>query len=466
MARASHSTRGHAAVAGAYRENVPSRWTTLREGRAVGRARRGVVSRASLAASGPRDRDPVALLVDQNADRLTDLVALRMFRLVQSPFSFLRGSAALMAHDLAVAPTTDIDLVACGDAHLANFGLFASPERRLLFDINDFDETSTAPWEWDLKRLAASAMVGSRDNGWSDEQARDAAASAARGYRSTLLELLEHTALERFYAHVGADDLIERSADTDDRSVVDRTIARARRHDADHLLRKVTVTSSDGRLRFVDDPPILQRIEVSDVFERLFTQYRRTVRYDVDLVLEQFTLVDAARRVVGVGSVGTRCYLVLLQGPSAEPLFLQLKEAAASVLVTHGARAPMDVAAQGERVVRGQRILQSASDPFLGWVSIREHDYYCRQFRDLKGSVELGLLGPSQFQHYSELCGRALARSHAQHRASAVVAGYVGRSDRLETVIAAWAGSYAEQVERDHAALVAASRSGRVAVDG
>jgi uncharacterized protein (DUF2252 family) len=441
-------------------------WTSRAEAAAAGRALRKTTSRGDLAVRGYRDRDALEIVTDQHHDRIPDLVPLRIARLLQSPFFFLRGTAAIMAHDLSTEPRTGVGVTLCGDAHLSNFGLFASPERNLLFDINDFDETLTGPWEWDLKRLAASAVVGACDNGCSRVQGAAAAAAAARAYRTTMLEMAELTALQRFYARVDAGRLTE-FASEDARPVLMHTMAKARRHDSDHLLRKVTVLSCDGTLQFVDDPPILVRVSYPEALEAIYPAVRTTLRADVALLLQQFHVVDTAHRVVGVGSVGTRCYLALLQGPSEEPLFLQLKEAVASVLSTYGGLASWPVSAdhpQGRRVVRGQRILQAASDPFLGWVSVDHHDYYVRQFRDMKGSFNLALLSPSQFELYCELCGRALARAHAQHPNGGVIAAYVGRSSRLEEVITAWAVGYAEQVERDHAALQAAVRRGRVPV--
>ncbi len=436
-----------------------------KEAFALGRELRKTASRASLAACPRRERDALEILLDQERDRLPDLVPVRNGRLVQSPFSFLRGTAAVMAGDLAGEPRTGTIVTACGGAHLANFGLFASPERHLLFDINDFDETLDGPWEWDLKRLAASAVVGGQDHGWTRHQCLNAASAAVRGYRSTLCDLMEVSALQRFYVRIDAE---EQARLVGPAPTLDRTIERARRRDSDHLLHKVTTTSADGTLRFVDNPPVLQRIDAAAVVDDVVLAYISTVRSDVALLLYQFHLVDTARRVVGVGSVGTRCFLALLQGPSDEPLFIQLKQAVPSVLATYGGLPPTTVGpplTEGHRVVRGQRILQAASDPFLGWISVDGHDYYGRQFRDMKGSVELGALSPLQFERYSELCGRALARAHAQHPNAAIIAGYIGTSPRLDDAITRWATSYGEQVERDHEAFARAVRKGRVPVE-
>jgi uncharacterized protein (DUF2252 family) len=447
--------------------------TTLSVGEAAARGRslRTAVPRRSLAAFVVPDRDPVTILEDQHRDRLSDLVPIRVGRMLQSPFSYYRGAAAVMAHDLADEPRTGVELVVCGDAHLANFGVFASPDRRVLFDLNDFDETAFAPWEWDVKRLVASAVVAGRQLGFTREQCTAAAVSAARGYRLAIAQSFAMTALERFYFRVEIDWL-EQQANKKEQLVLRKTVDKARQRTSDRVLAEITTTDRQGKHRIIDQAPIIRHddsVTVAEIAE-LYDAYRLTVHTEVALLLQQFRVVDTVLRIVGVGSVGTRCSITLLLGPSDEPLFLQVKEAPASVLATYGnlptssTRGVADAlpGGQGWRVVAGQRILQAASDPFLGWVTMQGRDYYCRQFRDMKGSIELTALSASQFSEYSALCGAVLARAHAQSPEAAVLAGYLGNSARFDDALAAWAQCCADQVERDYSALERAVRSGRL----
>jgi uncharacterized protein (DUF2252 family) len=420
------------------------------------------------------DRDPVAILERQNRDRVPDLVPIRIGRMLQSPFAYYRGAAAVMASDLATDVRTGLTVMVCGDAHLSNFGLFASPERRVVFDLNDFDEVAFGPWEWDVKRLVTSVVVAGRVNGLSRADCTSAALATATSYRLALANLFEMTALDRFYFRVETDWLEGRIA-VQDRKVFRDTVKRARRRTSDRVLATITTTDEDGEPRLVDQVPIMQHDASIDVAQAraTFAAYRRTVSTDVALLLEQFRLVDVARRVVGVGSVGTRAVIALLLGPSGEPLFMQMKEASASVLESYGGvdnanwRAALGTRSRsdGWRVVAGQRVLQAVSDPFLGWVRFDGRDYYCRQFRDMKGSIELGTLTPAQFVGYGELCGAVLARGHAQSRDASVVSAYLGRKGRFEEAMATWADSYADQVERDYAELQRAVRDGRLAAE-
>jgi uncharacterized protein (DUF2252 family) len=441
-----------------------------------GRALRAGCKRAEHAVfRGVADRDALAILEDQNRTRLADLVPVRMGRLVQSPFAFFRGGAAVMAHDLAREPRTGIDVVVCGDAHIANFGLYASPERRLVADLNDFDEATFGPWEWDVKRLAASVVVGGRQAGMSDAESRDAATAAVRRYRVGLAELLELTAIERYYHRVESTAL-EAMVNSRSQRLVRRTIRKARARTSERVMEQVGVVDAGGRPRIVDQPPIVRHGDegTQEDLERVLRAYRGTLRADLAVLLNQFEVADAVLRVVGVGSVGTRCYIALLVGPRGEPLFLQAKEASASVLVTYGGldpRLPRTAPRSPRRGVRGfhvvsaQRILQAVSDPFLGWVQYKERDYYVRQFRDMKGSVETEALGAALFHGYAELCGALLARAHSQSPAAASIAGYLGKSDRFDGAVASWAVAYADQNERDHDALRAAIKTGRVAAE-
>lgn len=419
------------------------------------------------------DRDPLGILEDQNETRLADLIPVRIGRMLQSPFAFYRGTAGVMAADLRHGPSTGVPVVCCGDAHISNFGLFASPERRVLFDLNDFDEASNAPWEWDVKRLVASVVIGGRDKGLSDDACADAARDAARNYRETLRKLCERTALERYYFTVEADLKVIKP---ENRKTVRRTVDKARSRTSEQVLRKL-VSTDDMRIK--DVPPVTQHVDHASIEEldNLFAQYRRTLRADVALLLSQFRIVDYVLRVVGVGSVGTRCYIVLFVGPGDEPLFLQVKEAPPSVLETYGGqpfalpgRFPvLNKGVQGFRVVSGQRILQAQSDPFLGWIqgragdqrSERPVDYYIRQFRDMKGSFEVGELTAAQFRQYGTICARLLARAHSQSPEFATIGGYLGKSEAFDDAVAVWAMEYADQAERDYADLEKAVKRGR-----
>ncbi len=427
------------------------------------------------------DRDPVAVLEAQNATRVPALVPVRMGRMLQSPFTFYRGSAAVMAHDLATSPVTGTMVVCCGDAHISNFGVFASPERKLIFDLNDFDEAAVAPWEWDLKRLTTSVVLAGRDAGKSDDQARDAATAAARSYRETLARLVRMTALERFYFTVSAAD-VEAAAGHANRAVVSKTARKAMRRTSDQVLSRLTVQARDGERRIVPDPPILVPAEdkptrrlAADAIRR----YRQTAREDVIVLLDKFRMTDVAMRVVGVGSVGTRCFIALLVGPSGEPLFVQAKEALPSSLETHGGIAQPVVPgaarrsrpSQGRRVVAYQRVLQSHSDPFLGWLTGlrlptgQRTDFYFRQFRDMKGAPDLGRLTADQIEAFGGLCASLLARAHSQSPGGMEVAGYLGRSPVSDEAVGRWSLAYADVVERDYAELSDAARTGRIPVE-
>ncbi|MGJ7441745.1 DUF2252 domain-containing protein [Aquipuribacter sp. MA13-6] len=450
-----------------------------RDAATLGRSLRGTLRRSDHAALRLPERDPVAVLEQQNADRLPDLVGVRIGRMLESPFAMYRGSAAVMAHDLTAGPDTGRRVVACGDAHVANFGLFASPERRLLFDLNDFDEAWTAPWEWDVKRLAGSVVVAGRDAGLPEAVGKEATGAAVRSYRETLRALASRSVVERFWFQVEADWLVER-AKGDGRKLLQSHAARARRRTSEQVLGRLGVVDADGRTRIREDPPLTRRVpQVSheDMAEH-YARYRRSTRQDVQLLLSQMRPVDHVLRVVGVGSVGTRCLLLLCQGPSDEPLFLQVKQAQPSVLATYG-KQPYDlpigrttpgVGRDGRRVVAAQRVLQAQSDPFLGWSGVsadevpggRALDFYWRQLRDMKGSVDTRGLSASLFQAYAGLCGTLLARAHAQSPACPVVAAYLGNAETFDDAVTRWAVAYADQVEADHAAVGAAVKAGRL----
>lgn len=439
---------------------------SIAERRAAGVAARQRAPRTAHAAWSPApDRpDPVALLQSQDATRVPDLVPVRYGRMLASPFAFLRGSAIVMAHDLANTPTSRITTQLCGDAHLANFGLFGTPERRLIFDVNDFDETLPGPWEWDVKRLTASVVVAGRENGFSAATCFEAASAAARAYREQMLAMAAMRDLEVWYARLDAEAVAATLTSAAMRKTAERAITKARRTDQLRALAKMTIVV-DGVHRIVEDPPLIIRFEGASEHERihkLFHAYRQSLREDDCVLLDRYQVVDAAHKVVGVGSVGTRCYISLLTGRDADdPLFLQVKEAGTSVLAAHLPKSRYRN--NGQRVVVGQRLMQSASDIFLGWIRGADgRDYYCRQLRDMNGSLELAMMLPAGFGRYAQLCAVALAYAHARSGDPIAIAGYLGMSDRFEKAIAAFATAYADQTERDHALLVDAVRNGRV----
>ena len=408
----------------------------------------------------PTDRrDPIEVLIESNRGRVEDLIPLRYARMSVSPFTFLRGAAQVMAFDLASGPSTDLEVRLCGDAHLSNFGAFASPERRLMFDLNDFDEASPGPFEWDVKRLAASIEVAGRDNGFASSDTRRAVLEAVAAYRDWMQRYADMTHLEVWYARIEMRDLLD-TMEAFRRKDEVRLLEKA--HSKDHMkaLNKLT-TLVDGRRQILDDPPIVMRMrrgshDQPDQVIRLVADYRSSLTADRRELLDRYRFVDFARKVVGVGSVGTRCWIALFQGPNGGPLFLQVKEARQSVISI--ARGTEPAAHFGQRVVEGQRMLQAASDVLLGW-GTDEFDgahYYVRQLWDAKWSADVSTMEPSAFTQYAGHCGWALARAHARTGDSVTISGYIGTSDRFGEAIADWATAYADQTERDHAALVAA----------
>jgi uncharacterized protein (DUF2252 family) len=439
---------------------------TVAERRALGVAARQRAQRADHAAWSPASGrpDPIALLQAQERTRAPELVPIRYGRMLASPFAFLRGSATVMANDLAQSPTSGLTTQLCGDAHIANFGLFGSPERALLFDINDFDETLPGPWEWDVKRVVASAVVAARENGFPAARCRELAFSTGRAYRQQMLAMAEMRDLEVWYLRVDADAVAPIITNEAIRKGVQRTIAKARRTDQLRALAKMTVVV-DGVHRIVEDPPLIMRLEGASEDERIrqmFHAYRQTLREDYRVLLDRYRIADVAHKVVGVGSVGTRCFIALLEGKDADdPLFLQVKESGPSVLEAHLPKS--QYRNQGQRVVMGQRLMQASSDMFLGWMDGEEgRDYYWRQLRDMKGSAVISAMTPATLDAYTKLCARVLARAHARGGDRIAIAGYLGESDRFETAIAAFATAYADQTERDHALLVQAVRTGRI----
>lgn len=431
----------------------------------AGRAQRKVLPRtahADLALAGGR-RDPLEILARQDASRVAELVPIRYGRMVATPFTFLRGAAAVMAQDLAAAPQSGLTVQLCGDAHLSNFGGYAAPDRRLVFDLNDFDETLPGPFEWDLKRLAASIVVASRDTGFPAEWARSAATAAVRQYREMMGHCADMSVMDTWYTRMEADSALstrlEVSADSERR--IQRAVKKARRRTNLQAFEKLT-TVEDGRRRIVADPPLVVPLEEEDVpgvtrrLAATFEEYRATLSGDRRHLLDRFTFVDLAMKVVGVGSVGTRCLIMLLEDDRGDPLFLQAKEATRSVLEDH--LASSRYRNHGRRVVEGQRLMQATSDIFLGWGHDAEADvdYYFRQLRDMKLSADVASFQPETLVEYASLCGAAMARAHARSGDAAAISGYLGTNDRFDVAVATWADAYADQSERDHALLEAA----------
>ena len=454
------------------------------------RAARGKKARARVPRDShamfdpPSDRqDPIGLLEEQARTRVPELVPVRWGRMMVSPFTYYRGAALPMAADLATTPVSGLAVQACGDAHLSNFGLFGSAERRLMFDVNDFDETLPGPWEWDVKRLAASLEVAARDNGLTAKQRREVVVASAARYRQAMREFAAMTNLDVWYAHADVSELraqFDSQLQARQRKFMDKGLAKARTRDSMQELAKLT-RMVDGRPRIISDPPLLvpidelapaqiDRADIETQMKGLIAKYQRTLETDRRYLIHQFEFCDMARKVVGVGSVGTRCWIVLMLGrDEADPLFLQVKEAEASVLSRFvGASRHAN---QGQRVVAGQRLMQASSDIFLGWQRIeaglddRPRDFYVRQLRDWKFSVEIELLRPEGLQLYAALCGWTLARAHARSGDRIAIAAYLGGSDVFDRAIARFATAYADQNESDYQALTDAVKSGRITAE-
>jgi uncharacterized protein (DUF2252 family) len=432
---------------------------------AAGKALRETVPRSSHAGwKAPAERrDPIDILEESNQDRLPELVPIRYGRMVRSPFTFLRGSAGLMAHDLATTPTTGLRVQACGDCHLLNFGLFATPERNLVFDLNDFDETLPAPWEWDLKRLAVSFAVAARDGRLSDADAREIVLECVCAYRERLREYSRMSPLEIWYTRLDMETIIAMSPDEKAKQVRKSLAEKARQRVIEHLFPKITGKVA-GEHRLVDQPPILVHV-TEPGFEKAvrdgFADYRESLSDERRILFDRYRLEDFALKVVGIGSVGTRCFIGLFFDGDNHPLILQVKEACRSVLEPHAGKSPYDN--QGQRVVMGQRLMQSSSDIFLGWMRGRRgKDYFVRQLRDMK--ISIGVEGKSavQLRRYAQFCGWTLARAHAKSGDAATISGYLGKADTFDKALENFALAYADQNERDHAVLAKAVSSGRL----
>ena len=452
---------------------------------ARGKAARAEVPRDSHAVfDPPSDRaDPIALLAEQARSRVPELVPVRWGRMLVSPFTYYRGAALPMASDLATTPVSGLAVQACGDAHLSNFGLFGSAERRLMFDVNDFDETLPGPWEWDVKRLAASLEVACRDNQFPAKQRREVVMAATSQYRQAMRNFAGMTNLEVWYAHADIDQLrgqFDTQLQARQRKVLDKGLAKARTRDSMEQLTKLT-RMVDGRPRIISEPPLLvpvdelipaeqDRASLEGELADLLAQYQRTLETDRRYLFQQFEFCDLARKVVGVGSVGTRCWIALMLGrDDSDPLFLQVKEAEASVLSRFVGTSKY--ANQGQRVVAGQRLMQAASDIFLGWQRIkagldgRTRDFYVRQLRDWKYSIDIETMIPEGLRMYGALCGWTLARAHARSGDRIAIAAYLGNSDVFDRAVTKFAVAYADQNERDYQALVDAVASGRITAE-
>ena len=440
----------------------------------AGKTLRNNVPRAAHGEWKRRDQrlDPLAILHKSDAGRLQDLVPIRYGRMLELPFAFYRGSAAVMAADLAKTPATGIRIQACGDCHLVNFGGFATPERNVVFDINDFDETLPGPWEWDVKRLAASFMLAARSLGFTDAQGADAVRAAMRGYRKTLREFSQMHPLAVWYARVTALDFIQASPKRSRAAMqarLDRAIARAgAASDYPKLADMVA-----GHIGIRDAPPLIfhpehaRMAEFRTVLDTAFAAYRETLGDERRTLLDQYRVVDAAIKVVGIGSVGRRCWIVLLMSATNEPLFLQFKEAVELVLEPYAGKSLYPH--HGQRVVLGQRMMQPASDLFLGWVTVkglggRHAQFYVRQLRDTKIKPLIENFDPDFMLLFAKMCGRVLARAHAKTGDQCTISGYLGTSDEFDEAATNFALAYADQTERDYAALKTAVKNGSIQV--
>jgi uncharacterized protein (DUF2252 family) len=463
-----------------YEHGKPVPHLSVAERVARGKAARQEVPRSSHAGFTPGGSrpDPVALLESQAASRVPELVPIRYGRMLVSPFTFYRGAALIMASDLAGTPRSGMTTQLCGDAHLMNFGAFGSPERRLVFGLNDFDETFPGPWEWDVKRLAASFAIAGRDNGYTGKERKTVLLSVVDGYRAAMHEFAAMTNLAVWYAHIDVEDILKEvrsRAGSSARKQTQATVAKARTRDSMSALEKLSHVV-DGERRIISDPPLVQPIEelvegqeheeLMEWVRRLLRGYRMTLQSDRRHLLEDFRLAHVARKVVGVGSVGTRAWILLLFGrDDNDPLFLQAKEAQPSVLQEF--IGPSRHKSNAERVVHGQHLMQANSDIFLGWQRVHApddvpRDFYVRQLRDWKGAVAVETLKPSGMGFYGQICGRTLARAHARSGDRVAIASYLGSSDTFARALVEFAETYADQNERDYDALVVAERDGRV----
>lgn len=450
-------------------QKLSDRPTPRTERWAMGKALRAQVRRSELGDWSPSaDRpDPITLLERSHAGREDWLVPVRVGRMLASPYGWLRGTAVVMASDLAGLPATGITPVICGDAHVGNFGFYGSAERELVLDLNDFDEAHPGPWEWDLRRLAASTWVAGRQNGFTEDQCADAVASCSAAYRDQVRHLAEQPLLSRSFERLDVGRLLATTSDPSLAEAIGRTAEKALTRTSDRAVPRFT-EEREGRRRIVEEPPLITRLDAAHARALAvgLDEYLTTLQPHWRRLLGGYTLLDLAHKVVGVGSVGLRAYVALCEGSSPDDvLFLQLKQARRSVVApwVHGDSALH--AHQGQRVVEYQQALQTVSDPLLGWTTVAGRQFYVRQFRNMKGTLALDTIGAAAFADYTGICGRLLAKGHARTSGASMIAGYVGPGEPLDRAMCRFARAYADQTEADHAALAAAVRSGRLPVE-
>lgn len=458
-------------VTDAGRDPIAETWTTpppVAAHRATGRAARARLPRERLADLTVGDRDPLGILDRQNATRVAELLPLRTERMAASAFAFFRGTAAIMAADLAADPHTRIAVASCGDAHVANFGLYASPQRTLVFDLNDFDEAAWAPWEWDLKRLITSVVIAGQSTSREQTVVSDAALSAVRAYARAMSAGVEMSPTARYFAHFDLDKALS-GVDAESRAAMHKAMRDAEKRTAEKAVRKLTAIDATGRRVFVETPPTMTHAEaaIEARVQEHIASYVESAGVDIQMLLQSYVVAHVARRVVGVGSVGTRCHLAVLQDGDGNALLLQTKEANRSVLAEYGGITQPPVLAErvarngeGARVVGLQRVLQAFSDPFLGHLQTAGGDFYVRQFRDMKGGVDIETLDDEPFAVYAQSCAITLARAHAQSPNAAAVAGYLGGGRVAASALLAWAEAYAEVSRHDYEAFRARSADG------
>ena len=466
-----------------YRGSVKVAHLSPAERVARGKAARSEVPRSSHGTFEPSEQrpDPIALLEEQAGSRVPELVPIRYGRMSVSAFAFYRGAALVMASDLAATPTSGLHAQVCGDAHLSNFGAFGSPERHLVFDINDFDETLPGPWEWDVKRLTASLEIAGRDLEFDDGVRRSIVLAAVSAYRTAMRDFAAKPNLDVWYSHLDLDEAFKQLGSQLDPSrikSVEKGLAKIRTRDSYQVLTKLT-TEDGGIPRIVSQPPLIvplqellpdvERAQLTERLHSILRSYRRTLETDRRYLLEQFRVIEVARKVVGVGSVGTRAWIALLLGRDAQdPLFLQIKEAQESVLERFVGKSAY--ANHGQRAIAGQRLMQAATDIFVGWdrftgIDGVERDFYVRQLRDWKGSVEVDSMLPSGLSIYARMCGWTLARAHARSGDRVAIAAYLGKSDVFDRALADFSVSYADRNQQDYAALLSAIESGRIVAE-
>ncbi len=440
--------------------------------RAAGKALREAVPRGQHAEWTPsRNRhNPVDMVVESSRGRVPELIPIRYGRMAVSPFTFYRGTANIMAADLASTPATGIRAQLCGDCHLLNLGGFATPERRLIFDMNDFDETLPGPWEWDVKRLAASFTMACRSNGFSKSDQRDAAQGCAWSYREHMAEYAEARVLDVWYTALDIGKIMSSVGDKVTRARLRQRIQKEKTREATEHNFPTLAEAKGGKYVIKDNPPLIYHHQLLDLAEsrdniqRALSLYRETLPDDRKVLLDRYRLMDVALKVVGVGSVGTMCAIALIMAADDDPIFIQIKEAGPSVLEPYAGKSRYSN--HGQRVVVGQRLMQASSDIFLGWThGKRGRDFYLRQLRDMKMKVLVEVFNPKTMVDYATLCGWTLARAHAKSGDAAMIAGYLGKSDVFDRAIARFSELYADQAERDHAAFKQAIRTGRIAVE-